>query len=279
MLRIAVGPFAHIPEKHFAFGAIFQRDQAEIEECEQFFAMLESVVIVLAIILNRDGLAQVAQLNHDLRIVFVDFNRRDVFDHRLDFLEHVGHQNRVISGKKTAGFLNNRRMRDVFIFADLFDRVDDVVGELLRVVVCGRVKCRLRAIVVNRHAAANVQQVDWDFHLINLGIDARGFLHGVLDALDICQLRSNVKVQQPQHFSPIGFFQTIDHFQQLGGGESELGRFAAGFFPASGTLRIKFHPHADDRQVAFGGISINSSSLKPLSTSKLSGDCSSASAA
>ena len=97
--------------------------------------MFEGVVIVLAIILDRDCFAQIAQLNHDLRIVFVDFNRRDVFDHRFDFFEHVGDQNCVIGGKKPAGFLDNRRMRHVFIFADLFDRVDDVVGKFLRVVI------------------------------------------------------------------------------------------------------------------------------------------------
>ena len=61
-------------------------------------------------------------------------------------------------------------------------------------------------------------------------------------------------MEQSQHVDAISFFQTIDHFQQLGRRQSELGRFAAGFFPAPGTLRIKFHSHTDDRHVAFRGV-------------------------
>ena len=69
----------------------------EIEQREQLFAMLERVVVVLAIVLDRDRFAQIAKLNYDLRIVVVDLNRRDVFDDRFDFVLHVGDEDRVIS--------------------------------------------------------------------------------------------------------------------------------------------------------------------------------------
>ena len=105
--------------------------------------MLERVVIVLAIIFDRDRFAQIAQLDHDLRIVFINLDRSDVFDNCFDFFQDIRYQNRVISRKKAARFLNDRRMRNVFIVADLLDGVDDVIGKLLGAVVSRRIKCRL----------------------------------------------------------------------------------------------------------------------------------------
>ena len=58
--------------------------------------MLQRVMVILAIILDRDRLAQLAQLSYHLRIVFINLNWRNVFNHRLDLVEHVGHQHRMI---------------------------------------------------------------------------------------------------------------------------------------------------------------------------------------
>ena len=104
-------------------------------------------------------------------------------------------------------------MRNVFVVADLLDRVDDVVGKLLRRVVCGRVKRRFRSVVVDSHAAADVEQIDRDLHLVDLRVNARRFLHRILDALDIGELRADMEVEQLQHVHAIGFFETPDHFQ------------------------------------------------------------------
>ena len=60
-----------------------------------------------------------------------------------------------------------------------------------------------------------------------------------------------MKVQQTQHINLARLFQTIDDFEQLGCSQAKLGRFATGFFPATGTFRIKLHAHADHWRVAF----------------------------
>ena len=62
--------------------------------------MLQGIVIVLAIILNGDRRAQIAKLDHDLRIVLFNFERRDRLDDGFDFFQHVRHQNRVIGGQE-----------------------------------------------------------------------------------------------------------------------------------------------------------------------------------
>ncbi len=128
MLSITVGALAHIPEQNFAFGSIFQRNQAQVEKREEFFAMLQSIVIVLAIILNRNRLAQVAQFYYDLGIVLFDLDRGDVFDDCFDLFQDIGYEDGVIRRQKAARFLDDSRMRDVFIVAHLLDCVDDVVG-------------------------------------------------------------------------------------------------------------------------------------------------------
>ena len=227
LLGILIGALAHIPEKHFAFRAVFQRNQSEIEQREQFFAMLKRVVIVLAIVFDRDCFAQIAQFNHHLWIILFDCNRRDVFDHRFDFFQHVGNQDGVIGRKKAAGFLNDCGIRNVFVVTDLLDRINDVVGEFLRVIICRRIERGLRSVVIHGHAAADIQQLDRNFHLINFRIDARGFFHRVLDALDVGKLRTDVKVQQPQHLDSSGFFQTIDHLEQFSCSQPKLGGFTA----------------------------------------------------
>ena len=63
--------------------------------------MFECVVIVLAIVFDSDRLAKIAELDHNLRIVFIDLDRRDVFNDRFDLVEHIGHEDRVIGSQET----------------------------------------------------------------------------------------------------------------------------------------------------------------------------------
>ena len=175
-------------------------------------------MIVLAIILNRDRLAQIAQFNNDLGIVLIDFDWRDVLDHGLNLVKHVSDQNRVISGEKPARLLNNSWVGHIFVFANLLDGIDNVVSKLLRTVIRGGIKRRLGSVIVHGHAAAYVQQFDGHLHLMDLCIDARRLLHRVLDAFDVGQLRLDVKVQQSQHIDPAGIFQAVNYLQELGGG-------------------------------------------------------------
>ena len=62
---------------------------------------------------------------------------------------------------------------------------------------------------------------------MNFRIDARRFLHRILDALDVGELRTNVKVKQSQHVDAAGVFKAIDDFQQFRGSQSELGGFTS----------------------------------------------------
>src|ERR1051326_4461192 len=203
-LRVLISAFTNVPEQHFALRAIFERDQAEVEQYEEFFTMFKRVVVILAIVLDADRLTQITEFDHDLRIVFVDLDRRNVFDDGFNL-----------------------------IVTNLFDCIDNVVRKLLRRVVRRRIKRRLRTVVIDGHAAANVEQLDRHLHLVNLRVNARGFLHRILDALDVRELRTDVEVKQLQHVQPARFFDAPNDFQQLGGGHTNLRRFTARLFPTS----------------------------------------------
>ena len=67
--------------------------------------------------------------------------------------------------------------------------------------------------------------------LTDLGVSAGGLLHRVLDALDVGQLRADMKVQQPEHVDAAGFLQPADDLEDLGRRQTELRRLAARLFP------------------------------------------------
>src|SRR5947209_1591896 len=250
LLRVLVGALAHVPEQDLALGAVFQGDEAEVEEREQLVAVLQRVVIILAVVLDRDRLAQVREFGDDLRVVLLDLNRRDVLDHGLDLALDVGDEDGVVGRKVAPRLLDDRRVRHVLVVADLHDRVDHVVGELLRRVVGRGVEGRLRAVVVDGHAAAHVQKLDRHLHLVNLRVDARGLLHRVLDALDVGELRADVEVQELEHvYAPL-VLHPADGLKNLGRRQSELRRLAARLLPAPRTLRVELHAQAHHRQVA-----------------------------
>jgi hypothetical protein len=69
--------------------------------------VFERVVIILAVVLDADVLAQIAEFGDDLRIIGVDLNRRDVFDDRFDLFDDVRDENRVIGAQVTTRFLND----------------------------------------------------------------------------------------------------------------------------------------------------------------------------
>src|SRR2546423_112783 len=248
--RVLVGALAHVPEEHLALGAVFQGYESEVEEREHLVAVFERVVVELAVVLDRYRLAQVAQLDDDLRVVLVNLDGRDVLDDRLDLGLHVRDEHGVVGRKIPTRLLDDGRVRDVLVVADLHDRVDHVVGELLRRVVGRRVEGGLRAVVVNGHAAANVEEFYRNLHLVNLGVDARGLLHRVLDALDVRELRADVEVQELEHvYAPLVLHAAYG-LQNLGGGEAELRRLAAGLLPAPRPFRVELDAQPHHRHVA-----------------------------
>ena len=175
-----------------------------------------------------------------------------LFDDGLDLVLDVGDEDRVIGGKISARFLDYCRMRNVFVVADGLDHVYDVVGEFAGVVICRRFERGPRTVVIDGHAAADVEILDRHAHLPDLGIGPGGLLHRVLDPFDIGELRTDVEMEQPQHVDPACLLEPADDLQDLGRRQAEFCGLAAGLFPFARAFRVKFYANADHRQLGFG---------------------------
>ena len=224
------GLAADLPEQPLAVGAILQVQVSEVEERLQLLAVLQRIVIVLAEVLLVDVLVQVHHFeNHfgvDLRQV--DFGPAQA---RIQRPDDVGDEDGMVGGHGAAALGHDRGRRHVFRFADFVDGVDDIVGVLLDAVVHAAIRRRAAAVVVDAEPAADVEILDRITHLVDFGVDARGFLDRALDPADVGDLGADVEVQHlelARHLQIGGRFEAI---QQLDGVDAELGGFAAGFLP------------------------------------------------
>jgi len=104
----------------------------------------------------------------------------------------------VVGDDRSAALADDVRVRNLLGVADVRNVIDDVVGVFLERVVGGAVKRRPAAVIIHPQAAADVQILDVEPHLVQFGVEARGFLHGLLNDEDVRHLRADVEMQQPE---------------------------------------------------------------------------------
>ena len=69
-----------LPEQVLPLGPVLEVEQPEVEEGVHLVPVLDGVVVELAVVLDRDRLAQVRKLCDDLRVVLVNLDGLYVFD-------------------------------------------------------------------------------------------------------------------------------------------------------------------------------------------------------
>ena len=211
----------------------------------------ERVVVALAERLRVDGLVDGRELLQDVRIRARHVDALPLLD-PIGHVEHVRHEHGVVGGDRPARLGHEGRRRDLFLLADLLDRVDDVVGVLLDRVVHGRVERRLGAVVVDAEPAAEVQVVDRDALGPQLRVDAARLADRLLDLADVGDLRADVEVEHLEAVEHLLGLEDLDGLEHLGGRQAELGRLAAGFRPLAGAAGVELRAHADQRPHAAG---------------------------
>ena len=87
-------------------------------------------------------------------------------------------------------------MRHLLGVANVGDVIDDVVGVFLEGVVGRAVEGRAAAVVIHAQAAAHIEILDVETHLVKLGVKARRFLHRLLDRQNVRHLRADVEMEQ-----------------------------------------------------------------------------------
>ena len=149
-----------------------------------------------------------------------------------------------------AGLGDEVRMLDAGLVADLRDDFDDVGAIFRDGVVAGRVEIRVGAVVIDRHAAADVEHAHRRAFLDEIAIHSNRLGRAFADGGDVRDLRALVIVQHFQAADVAGVLELIDHGDDLRGIEAE-DRFVTGaVLPVAGALGGKADADAEVRQDA-----------------------------
>ena len=139
---------------------------------------------------------------------------------------------------------------DAGLVADLRDDLDDVGAVFRDGVVAGRVEIGVRAVVVDGHAAADVEHAHRRAFLDEVAIHADRLGRAFADGGDVRDLRALVVVQHFQAADVAGVLEVIDHGDDLRGVEAEDGLVAGAVLPVAGALGGKADADAEVRQHA-----------------------------
>ena len=138
-------------------------------------------------------------------------------------------------------------MRHVRFVTGGLDAGHDVVRVLLHVVVHRGVEVGLRAVVVDREAAADVEVAHPAAHLAQLHVELTGLAHRVLDGDDARDLAAEVKVQELQAVEHVALLELVDDVHDLRGRQAELGAIAGRGGPPAHALAAQLRAHAEAR--------------------------------
>src|SRR5205807_267152 len=103
----------------------------------------------------------------------------------------------------------------------------------LQRVVDRRFEIRLRAVVVDAQAAADVEILDAGADAVQLAINARRFGEGALDVADIGDLAAEVEVDELQAILHAALLEVIERLERFGQRQAELGAEARAVAPAA----------------------------------------------
>ena len=101
-----------------------------------------------------------------------------------------------MSHQRTARLADDVRMRNPLRVADIGNVIDDVVGVLLKRVIGRTVEGAAGSVVVHAQTATDIHELNGETHLLELRVETRGLLDGLLHGQDVRNLRADVEVQQ-----------------------------------------------------------------------------------
>ena len=236
-------------------------------------AVIDGVVEGFLEVLAAQGLVDVEQVGEVLR-GFFRHHRLLVGGLRGGHVEDVEHEDGVVGNHGAPGLGNEVRVFHADLVALLGDDLDDVGAVFLDGVVAGGGEVRVGAVVVHRHAAADVEHAHRRAFLDEIAIHADGLRGALADRGDVGDLAALVVVEHFQAGQVAAGLEGIDHANHLRGIEAEHGFIARGFLPVAGSFRGKadadaeIGKHADaagalQDEVEFAGHFQNEHDLEP----------------
>ena len=130
----------------------------------------------------------------------------------------------------------------------LRDAVHDVARVLVERVVHRRCEVGAAAVVVDAEAAADVDVLEAGAHQLELGVDVRELVDGVLDAADVLQLAARMAVHELQAVEHAVLACSMSTSSRISVTNRPNLRFLAGrVAPAPGAFARELDAHADAR--------------------------------
>ena len=235
----------HRPEQLFDLSPGAQVEQSQTEEVERFLANLQGIVPRL----EQTRLVHVVPYLIELVDQFVRVLAQLfllVPDGERGRLEHLEYQHRVVGGKRAPRLGDDVGLGQVVLHAGIDQRRNRVVYILLyRVVHAALARRGARAVVVDAQAAAYVDKLDVEAHVLELYVELRSLFQGVLDAAYFGYLAADVEVNELEAVGHFGSFEKIECVEQFAGVEAELAAVAAALFPLAAARAGQLDADAD----------------------------------
>ena len=161
--------------------------------------------------------------------------------------ERVEDEHAVMRGDRAARLADDHRVRDLARVADVGDAVHHVVGVFVERVVHRRGEVGAAAVVVHAEAAAHVDVLQARAEQLQLRVDVRELVDGVLHAADVLQLAARVAVHELQAVEHVLLAQDLHGLEDFGDEQAELGLVAGRFAPLARAFAGELDAHADAR--------------------------------
>ena len=161
--------------------------------------------------------------------------------------EHLDDQHAMVRDDGASAFADNFRVGHLLGIADVGNVIDDVVGVFLERIIGRTFERRPAADVIDAQAAADIEILNRETHLVEFGVKARSLLHCFFDGQNVGHLGANVKVQQLEAMDQVFGFEQSGGRQQFGRTQAELGIFAAAFRPAPHAFAEETRTNAQQR--------------------------------
>ena len=203
-----------MPEPGFGEAALAEGGGTVEELGAHLVAVVNGVVEALLEVLLVDDLVDLDDVSEVLRGVFGN-GRGGLAVLGAGNVENVENQDRVVGDDGAAGLGDEVRMGDAGLVANLGDHLDDVGAVFRDRVVAGRVEIGVRAVVIDGHAAADVEHAHGRAFLDEVAIHADGLGGTLADGGDVRNLRALVVVQHFQAADVAGVLEVIDHGDDL----------------------------------------------------------------
>ena len=230
--------------------AAFAQGGGTVEELRaHLVAVVDGVVKALLKVVFANDLVDLDDVHEVLRRVFGNGGGSVAILGAGD-VENVEDEHRIVGDHRAARLGNEIGVSHPGFVTNLGDDFDDVGAIFRDRVVARGVEVRVRAVVIDRHAATDVEHAHRCAFLDEVAIHADGLGRAFADGRDVGDLRTLVVVQHLQAADVTRCLEVIDDCDDLGCIEAEDRFVARAILPMAGALGGKADADAEIGQHA-----------------------------